>query len=88
MTNYAGRIGYSCYCEHVVLRIPRRTEAQVAPSLLLVLLLLPLAGANLIGSGGGAAKTTSTSSYTIALTGTDSVNQSITASTTFTLTVN
>jgi subtilase family serine protease len=64
------------------------------PSLLLVLLFLPLAGANLIGCGGGKAtsssKTTSNSAstYTLTLTGSDSVNQAITGSTTFTLTVN
>jgi hypothetical protein len=68
--------------------------------LLLVILLLPVAGANLIGCGGGGGNNTSTStttpstpspsttSYSVTLTGTDSVNGLITASTTFTLTVN
>ena len=63
------------------------------PSLLLVLLFLPLAGANLIGCGGGKTNSSSTtvsnsaSTYTLTLTGSDSVNQAITASTSFTLTV-
>jgi hypothetical protein len=68
-------------------------------SLVLVILLLPIAGANLIGCGGGGANNTGTSTttpstpsntttYSITLTGTDSVNSSISASTTFTLMVN
>jgi subtilase family serine protease len=62
--------------------------------LLLVILFLPFAGLNLIGCGGGGANNTGTSTptssattYSLTLTGTDSVNQSIVASTTFTLTV-
>jgi hypothetical protein len=69
-------------------------------SLLLVILLLPVAGATLIGcSGGGNNSSTSTTTtpsspsggttnYTVTLTGADSVNGQITASTTFTLSVN
>jgi hypothetical protein len=59
----------------------------------LVVLLLPFAGANLIGCGGGAkstsppATTPIATTYTVTLSGTDSVNTAITASTTFTLTV-
>ncbi len=63
-------------------------------SLLLVVLFLSLAGANLIGCGGGANNSTSpppttpsATTYTVTLSGTDSVNTAITASTTFTLTV-
>ena len=64
-------------------------------SLLLVVLFLSLAGANLIGCGGGGANnstsppsaTPSATTYTVTLSGTDSVNNAITASTTFTLTV-
>ncbi len=58
-----------------------------------VVLLLPFAGANMIGCGGGAKSTsppttTSTATtYTVTLSGTDSVNNAVTASTTFTLTV-
>jgi hypothetical protein len=56
-------------------------------------LLLPFAGANMIGCGGGAkgtsppATTPTATTYTITLSGTDSVNNAVTASTTFTLTV-
>jgi hypothetical protein len=68
-------------------------------SLLLVTLLLPAAGVNLIGCGGGGNNTSTTTTppsgpsisatnYTVTLKGTDSVNGMITASTTFTLTVN
>jgi hypothetical protein len=52
------------------------------------------AGAGLTGCGGGGSNTgtspttPSTANYSITLTGTDSVNSSITASTTFSLTVN
>jgi subtilase family serine protease len=63
-------------------------------SLLLVVLFFSLAGANLIGCGGGANNSTSpppatpsATTYTVTLSGTDSVNTTITASTTFTLTV-
>jgi hypothetical protein len=56
--------------------------------------ILPYAGLNLIGCGGGGANNTGTSTptssattYSLTLTGTDSVNRSIVASTTFTLTV-
>jgi Bacterial Ig-like domain (group 3) len=59
-----------------------------------VVLLLPLAGANMIGCGGGGASSTSppvttptATTYTVTLSGTDSVDNTITASTTFTLTV-
>jgi hypothetical protein len=61
--------------------------------LLVVILLLPFAGANLTGCGGGGANTgtsTTTSNamtFNVTLTGTDSVNNSIASSTTFTLTV-
>ncbi len=64
---------------------------------LLWILLLPVAGANLSGcggsgggggnNGGSSSPPSTTTNYTITLTGTDSVNASITASTTFTLTV-
>jgi hypothetical protein len=60
----------------------------------LVLLLLPLASANLIGCGGGGANSTGTgttasaTTYSLTLSGTDSVNNAVTASTTFTLKVN
>jgi hypothetical protein len=64
----------------------------------LVILTLIVAGANLIGCGGGGSSTSTTpttpsspvgssTNYTVTLTGTDSVNGLITASTTFTLTV-
>jgi subtilase family serine protease len=61
--------------------------------LYLALILLPLAGANLIACGGGSGSKSTTPSqpavtYTMQLTGTDSVNTSVVASTTFTLTVN
>jgi len=70
------------------------------PLALLLLTLLPLAGLGLGGCGGGGSTTSSsgsgssgsgssssTSTYTVTLVGTDSVNEAITASTTFTLTV-
>lgn len=64
-------------------------------SLLLVLAMLPIAGMGVTGCGGGGSTTGTTktttptsTSYTLTLTGTDSVNSAITASTTFTLTVN
>ena len=64
-----------------------------------MMLLLFVAGANMIGCGGGGNNTgpsataptsppASATNYTVTLTGTDSVNGLITASTTFTLTVN
>ena len=67
--------------------------------LLVIMLVLPVAGANLIGCGGGGGgnntgipatppSTPTAPSYSVTLTGTDSVNASIAASTTFTLTVN
>jgi Pro-kumamolisin, activation domain/Subtilase family len=63
--------------------------------LLLAIASLALVGTSLIGCGGGGNNTStsptppsSSTSYSIALTGMDSVNTSITASTTFTLTVN
>lgn len=58
-----------------------------------VVLLLPFAGANMIGCGGGAKSTSpptttpTATTYTVTLSGTDSVNNAVTASTTFTLTV-
>jgi hypothetical protein len=67
--------------------------------LVLIILLVPIAGMNLIGCGGGGGSnsnpttpTTPTTpstatTYSLTLTGTDSVNTSLTASTTFTLTV-
>jgi hypothetical protein len=63
------------------------------PLMLVVILLLPLASTTLIGCGGGSNSTNppvttpKATTYTLILTGTDSVNQSIAASTTFTLTV-
>jgi hypothetical protein len=62
-------------------------------SLLLAIVFLTVAGAGLIGCGGngnntGTSTPPSKPNYSITLTGTDSVNTSITASTTFTLTVN
>jgi hypothetical protein len=60
----------------------------------IVILLLPLAGASLAGCGGGSdskgssTTTSSATTYTLVLTGTDSVNGAVTGSTTFTLTVN
>ena len=66
-------------------------------SLLIVMLFLSAAGVSLIGCGGGGSgggksagttpPTPTTSTYSLTLTGTDSVNSAITASTTFTLTV-
>jgi subtilase family serine protease len=63
--------------------------------LLLAIASLALVGTSLIGCGGGGNNTStsptppsSSTNYSIALTGTDSVNTSITASTTFTLTMN
>jgi hypothetical protein len=60
--------------------------------LLLVIVILTVAGAGLTGCGGGGntgtSATTPSTNYSIILTGTDSVNASITASTAFTLTVN
>ena len=63
---------------------------------LLVVALLTTAGMTLIGCGGASSSGGSSTSppppvnpsYTVTLTGTDSVNTSIKASTTFTLTVN
>jgi type IV secretory pathway VirB2 component (pilin) len=62
--------------------------------LLVVILFLPLASATLIGCGGGGSNSTNppvttskATTYTLTLTGTDSVNGAIAASTTFTLTV-
>jgi subtilase family serine protease len=58
-----------------------------------VILLLPVAGASLAGCGGGSnskgssTPTLSATTYTLTLSGTDSVNGGLTASTTFTLTV-
>jgi hypothetical protein len=63
------------------------------PLTVVVVLLVPFAGANMIGCGGGAkstsppATTPTATTYTVTLSGTDSVNTTITASTTFTLTV-
>lgn len=65
-------------------------------SLLLLVMLLPAIGATLVGCGSGGSNnsgssssttTSTTSTYNLTLTGTDSVNGAITASTTFTLTV-
>jgi hypothetical protein len=63
-------------------------------SIPVLLFLLAIASANLIGCGGGGGSnagttttTTTTTTYSITLTGTDSVNGAIAASTTFTLTV-
>jgi hypothetical protein len=61
--------------------------------LLLAIAFLTVASAGLTGCGGsgnntGTSATTPSTNYSIILTGTDSVNASITASTTFTLTVN
>ena len=63
--------------------------------LLLAIASLALVGTSLIGCGGGGNNTStsptpasSSTSYSVTLTGKDSVNTSITASTTFTLTVN
>lgn len=59
--------------------------------MVVVFLLLPLAGANMIGCGGGTKSTSpptiTPTTYTLTLSGTDSVNNAITGSTTFTLTV-
>jgi hypothetical protein len=63
---------------------------------LLAIVFLTMASAGLTGCGGGGGNNTGTStttpnstvSYSITLTGKDSVNSSIAASTTFTLTVN
>jgi hypothetical protein len=61
--------------------------------MVVIFLLLPFAGANMIGCGGGAkstsppAPTPTATTYTLTLSGTDSVNTAVTASTTFTLTV-
>jgi hypothetical protein len=58
-----------------------------------VVLLLPFAGANMIGCGGDAKSTSpaitpsTAMTYIVTLSGTDSVNNAVTASTTFTLTV-
>jgi hypothetical protein len=66
-----------------------------------VVFLLPVAGMNLTGCGGGGAGSSGTSgsattpsspvasatNYTVTLTGTDSVNGQVTGATTFTLTV-
>jgi hypothetical protein len=71
----------------------RKRKTRLPP--LLAIALLTLAAASLIGCGGsnsgGGSSTrapTNATNYTITLMGTDSVNNSITASTTFTLTVN
>ena len=65
-------------------------------SLLLMIVLLPAISVSLIGCGGGSnnnssssssTTTSTTSTYNVTLTGTDSVNGSITTSATFTLTV-
>jgi subtilase family serine protease len=67
---------------------------RICPPRLLGIVFLTVAGAGLTGCGGanntGTSPTTSSgpTNYSIVLTGTDSVNTSITASTTFTLTVN
>jgi Pro-kumamolisin, activation domain/Subtilase family len=69
-------------------------RSRIRPSLLLALVSLIAIGVGLTGCGGGNNTGTSptppsnTVKYTATLTGTDSVNNSITASTTFTLTVN
>jgi subtilase family serine protease len=70
-----------------------RRKWRLLPGVVVVLL-LPLAGANMMGCGGGGASSTSppvttptATTYTLALSGTDSVNNAVTASTTFTLTV-
>lgn len=61
--------------------------------MVVVFLLLPFAGANMIGCGGGTKSagppttTPTTTTYTLTLSGTDSVNNAIADSTTFTLTV-
>jgi subtilase family serine protease len=61
-------------------------------SLTVLILLLPVAGVSLAGCGGGSSKgssatTSGATTYTLMLTGTDSVNNAVTASTTLTLTV-
>jgi hypothetical protein len=60
---------------------------------IVALVLLPFASANMIGCGGGGKSTSpppttpTATTYTLTLSGTDSVNNAITGSTTFTLTV-
>lgn len=74
-----------------------RRRGSRLPLRLAALMLLAVAGSGLNGCGGGnssagsgtpATPPVSSSNYTVSLKGTDSVNKSITASTTFTLTVN
>jgi subtilase family serine protease len=61
--------------------------------MVVAVLVFPLAGANMIGCGGGASSTSPpvttppATTYTVTLSGTDSVNTAIAASATFTLTV-
>jgi subtilase family serine protease len=79
----------------------RRRSRLLRASITLGLLLLSISGLGLIGCGGSSSTSTTSSStnptnptntpagtYTVTLIGTDSVNASITSSTTFTVTVN
>jgi hypothetical protein len=79
------------YATLLICGLLARKRHRMRLPLLLPILFLMVAGLGLTGCGGGGnntgTSTTPPSSYSITLTGKDSVNSSITASTTFTLTV-
>ena len=85
---------YRCIRMRLDLRMPCGLAAQMAPNVVAGGPIPFTRRPNLIGCGGGANNSTSppptthsATTYTVTLSGTDSVNNAITASTTFTLTV-